>query len=203
MSDSVWPHRWQPTRLRCPWDSQGKNTGVGCHFLLQCMKVKVKSLSGVWPSATPWTAAFQAPPSMGFSRQEYWSGVPLPSPLSHWNLSYIIFNRFLLGTAAAPSKLSFSCCATRPSHSHASSTLHDINHAGFSKAYVTPMPRPCLAQPSDSLGFDSVRVGSGLGGRGGYDLRWLSTRFQWRSYRPMELIANWWSLVGLFMNQIY
>ena len=42
-------------------------------------KVKVKSLSRVWPSATPWTAAFQAPPSMGFSRQEYWSGVPLPS----------------------------------------------------------------------------------------------------------------------------
>ena len=43
-------------------------------------KVKVKSLSGVWPSATPWTAAYQAPPSLGFSRQEYWSGVPLPSP---------------------------------------------------------------------------------------------------------------------------
>ena len=40
MSDSVWPHRWQPTRLPCPWDSPGKNTGVGCHFLLQCMKVK-------------------------------------------------------------------------------------------------------------------------------------------------------------------
>ena len=34
------PHRWQPTRLPCPWDSPGKNTGVGCHFLLQCMKVK-------------------------------------------------------------------------------------------------------------------------------------------------------------------
>ena len=43
-------------------------------------KVKVKSLSRVWPSATPWTAARQAPLSMGFSRQEYWSGVPLPSP---------------------------------------------------------------------------------------------------------------------------
>ena len=44
------------------------------------LRVKVKSLSRVWPSATPWTAAHQAPPSMGFSRQEYWSGVPLPSP---------------------------------------------------------------------------------------------------------------------------
>ena len=43
-------------------------------------KVKVKSLSHVRPSATPWTAVFQAPASMGFSRQEYWSGVPLPSP---------------------------------------------------------------------------------------------------------------------------
>ena len=40
MSDSVQPHRWQPTRLPRPWDSPGKNTGVGCHFLLQCMKVK-------------------------------------------------------------------------------------------------------------------------------------------------------------------
>ena len=43
-------------------------------------KVKVKSLSHVWLLATPWTAAQQAPPSMGFSRQECWSGVPLPSP---------------------------------------------------------------------------------------------------------------------------
>ena len=40
MSDSVQPHRRQPTRLRHPWDSPSKNTGVGCHFLLQCMKVK-------------------------------------------------------------------------------------------------------------------------------------------------------------------
>ena len=84
MSDSVRPHRRQPTRLPRPWDSPGKNTGVGCHFLFQCMKVKVKlkvkSLSPVRLLATPWTVARQAPPSMGFSRQEYWSGVPLPSP---------------------------------------------------------------------------------------------------------------------------
>ena len=44
-------------------------------------KVKVKSLSRVWLVATPWTAAYQAPLSIGFSRQEYWSGVPLPSPI--------------------------------------------------------------------------------------------------------------------------
>ena len=73
------PHRRQPTRLPRPWDSPGKNTGVGCRFLLQC--VKVKSLSRVQLVATPWTAAQQAPLSMGFSRQEYWSGVPLPSPI--------------------------------------------------------------------------------------------------------------------------
>ena len=43
VSDSVRPHRRQPTRLPHPWDSPGKNTGVGCHFLLQCMKVKSES----------------------------------------------------------------------------------------------------------------------------------------------------------------
>ena len=51
-------------------------------------KVKVKSLSSVWLLVTPWTAAYQAPRSMGFSRQEYWSGVPLPSPSD--TLEYII-----------------------------------------------------------------------------------------------------------------
>ena len=43
MSDSVLPHRRQPTRLPCPWGSPGKNTGVGCHFLLQCVRVKSES----------------------------------------------------------------------------------------------------------------------------------------------------------------
>ena len=43
LTDSVWPHRRPPTRLLCPWDSPGKNTGVDCHFLLQCMKVKSES----------------------------------------------------------------------------------------------------------------------------------------------------------------
>ena len=148
MSDSVRPHRRQPTRPCHPWDSPGKNTGVSCHAFLQGIfptqglnwvshtagrfftiwvtaaaaakwlqscptlrdpidgsppgpaipgilqartlewvaisssnawkrKVKVKLLSHVQLLATPWTAAYQAPPSMGFSRQEYWSGVPL------------------------------------------------------------------------------------------------------------------------------
>ena len=68
-------------RLPRPWDSPGKNTGVGCHFLLQCLKVKSeREVSQSCLLATPRTAAYQAPPSMGFSRQEYWSGVPSPSP---------------------------------------------------------------------------------------------------------------------------
>ena len=48
MSDSVRPHRRQPTRLPRPWDSPGKNTGVGCHFLLQCMNVKSESEVAQW-----------------------------------------------------------------------------------------------------------------------------------------------------------
>ena len=82
MSNSVRPQRRQPTRLPHPWESPDENTEAGCHFLLQCMKVKrvkVKSLSCVRLLATPRTAAYQAPPSLGFSRQEYWSGVPLSS----------------------------------------------------------------------------------------------------------------------------
>ena len=64
------PQRRQPTRLCRPWDSPGKNTGADCHFLFQCrkVKVKVKSLRHVRLLATPWTAAYQAPLSMGFSR---------------------------------------------------------------------------------------------------------------------------------------
>ena len=129
VSDSVRPHRRQSTRPRHPWDSPGKNTGVGCHFLLQCMKVKRESevaqscptlsdpmdcslpgssfhgifqarvlewdaiafshmhyamlshFSHVQLCVTPQTAAHQAPPPLGFSRREHWSGLPFPSPM--------------------------------------------------------------------------------------------------------------------------
>ena len=76
------PRGLQPTRVLCPWDSPVKNTGVGCYFLLQCMKVKSESeVAQSCPTVvTPWTAASQASLSMGFSRQKYWSGVPSPSP---------------------------------------------------------------------------------------------------------------------------
>ena len=83
VSNSVRPHRRQPTGLPRPWDSPGKNTGVGCHFLLQCMKVESENWKGsclvVSDSSRPHTAGYQAPLSMGFSRQEDWSGVPSPS----------------------------------------------------------------------------------------------------------------------------
>ena len=94
VSNSVQPHRRQSTRLPQPWDSPGKNTGVGCHFLLQCMKVKSESeVAQSCPTlGTPWTAAHQTPPSMGFFRQEYWSRVPLPSLKKYG--SYRKFKRF-------------------------------------------------------------------------------------------------------------
>ena len=62
-------------------------------------KVKVKSLSRIQLLATPWTAAHQAPPSMGFSRQEYWGGVPLPSPILTLVTSFYIFHISVLPAA--------------------------------------------------------------------------------------------------------
>ena len=75
-------HRRQPSRLPRPWDSPGRTLEwVAISFSNAWKwKVKVKLLSRVQLFTTPWTAAYQAPLSMGFSRQEYWSGVPLPSP---------------------------------------------------------------------------------------------------------------------------
>ena len=90
MSNSVRPHKWQPTSLSHLWDSPGKNTGVGCHFLLHAWKwkVKVKSLSCVWLFATPWTVAYQAPLSKGCSRQECWSELTFPAPLITASIHY-------------------------------------------------------------------------------------------------------------------
>ena len=68
-------------------------------------KVKVKLLSHVWLFVTPWTAAHQAPPSMGFSRQEYWSGVPLPSPILAQSLV-----KFISIELVMPSNYFILCC---------------------------------------------------------------------------------------------
>ena len=77
VSDSVRPHRRKPTRLPRPWDSPGKNTEVGCHFLLQCMKVK--SEREVTQSCPTLSDPMDcSPPGSflhGIFRQEYWSGV--------------------------------------------------------------------------------------------------------------------------------
>ena len=93
-SDSVRPHRRQPTRLRVPGILQARTLEWLAISFSNAWKwkVKVKSLSCVPLLATPWTAAHQAPPSMGFSRQEYWSGVPLPSLLDHIVVFFFFFN---------------------------------------------------------------------------------------------------------------
>ena len=82
MSDSVRPHiDGSPPGSPVPGILQARTLEWVAISFSNAWKVKMKSLSRVRLLATPWTAAYQAPPSMGFSRQEYWSGVPLPSPL--------------------------------------------------------------------------------------------------------------------------
>ena len=98
MSHSVRPQRRQPTRLPRPWDSPGKNTGVGCHFLLQCMKVKSESeVAQLRPTpATPWTSAYQAPPSMGFfqARVLEWGAIAFSRLLTRYILfQFVITNK--------------------------------------------------------------------------------------------------------------
>ena len=85
MSDSVRPHRRQLTRLPRPWNSPGKDTGVGCHFLLQCMKAKSESeVTQSCPTLSdPMDCSLPGSSIYGFLRQEYWSGVPLPSLRTH------------------------------------------------------------------------------------------------------------------------
>ena len=82
MSNSLRPHRRLPTRLPHHWDSPGKNTGVGCHCLLQRMKGKSESeVTQSCPTGSdPMDCSLPGSSAMGFSRQEYWRGVPWPSP---------------------------------------------------------------------------------------------------------------------------
>ena len=80
-ADSVRHHRRQPIRLPHPWDSPGKNNGVGCHFLLQYMKVKSESevAQSCLTVSDPMDCSLPGSSVHRFSRREYWSGVPLPS----------------------------------------------------------------------------------------------------------------------------
>ena len=82
MSDSVRPHRRQTTRLPRPWDSPGKNTGVGCHFLLQCTKVKSQSeVAQSCPTlSNPIDCSLPGSSIHGIFQARR-SGVPLPSPI--------------------------------------------------------------------------------------------------------------------------
>ena len=91
VSDSARPHRWQPFRLPLPGILQARTLEwVAISFSIAWREKWKWNHSVVSNSATPWTAAYQTPLSMGFSRQEYWSGLPLPSPSEcvgpRWNL---------------------------------------------------------------------------------------------------------------------
>ena len=89
MSESVQPHRQQPTRLPPPWDSPGKNTGVGCHFLLQFMKVKSESeVAQSCPTLLdPMDCSLLGCSTHEISKQEFWC---------------IEVNNLLLGSARVP-----------------------------------------------------------------------------------------------------
>jgi len=103
-------------------------------------KVKVKSLSRVWLLATPWTATYQAPPSMGFSRQQYWRGVPLPSPLS-------IFTHLNLRTRLSPASSLPFLVSVKPL----------VSDSGLFPGFLFPYSCPSKAHPSDSL-FQSAFI---------------------------------------------
>ena len=104
MSNSVRPHRQQPTRLPRPWDSPGKNTGAGCHFLLQCMKVKSESeVAQSCPTlATPWTAAYQA-------KVLEWGAIAF----SEWLVKHL-----QMSSPTAPASLSFHSLNQRHPEQH-------------------------------------------------------------------------------------
>ena len=100
-------------------------------------KVKVKSLSRVQLLATPWTAAHQAPPSMGFSRQECWSGVPLPSPPYYISWYYKL------------RRLSSQKTGTYPSLSPSHPTLKSVT-LSLSSVYLDPLHFSPSSQPLSS-----------------------------------------------------
>ena len=131
MSDSVWPHRRQPTPPGSPVPGilQARTLEwVAISFSNACKwKGKVKSLSRVRLLATPWTAGRRAPPSMGFSRQEYWSGVPLPSPhllsseVNIFSYSLLFKTNFLSifrFTAKQETGIEISHISSAPTHTH-------------------------------------------------------------------------------------
>ena len=104
----MWPYRWQPTSLPRPWDSPGKNTGVGCHSVLVnfffIVVVSVQLVSHVWLFETPWAASRQAPLSFTIS----WSFLKLVSFESVMLSNHIILCHLLLPPSIFPSIMVFS-----------------------------------------------------------------------------------------------
>ena len=100
MSDSVRPHRRQPTRLPRPWDSPGKNTGVGCHFLLQCMKVNSESeVAQSCPTLSDPTDC--SPPGSSVhgifqARVLEWGAIAFSDPAYKWHLKNISYANMCL-----------------------------------------------------------------------------------------------------------
>ena len=164
----------QSTRLLCPWDSPGKNTGVGCHFLLKCMHACMLSrFSHVRLCATLWTAAHQAPLSLGFSRQEYWSGLPFPSPIMQQRLKKN-YKNILYITKVENSRRISSICHFRfqngrnrvtvaislPSQDLRGDTYAMLSH--FSHVRLCATPQTAAHQAPPSLGFSRQEHWSGL-----------------------------------------
>ena len=178
MSESVRPHRRQPTRLPRPWESPGKNTGwVAVSFSkARKWKVKVKSLSRVWLLATPWSAAHQAPPSKGFSRQEDWSRLPLPSPQTHGNTWGSWSPKWARGLARE--------MLTDWLHVWAGSGDHDTLHSSHCKSPLQRAKNLRLIPPLDLL-EEHPRVGSYLALR-----RELSKETQVLYWQRKDLIAK-------------
>ena len=111
MSDSVRPHRWQPTRLPRPWDSPGKSTVVGCHFLLQCMKVKRESeLAQFCPTLSdPMECSLPGSSIHGIFQARVLEWVPLPSPNDYLNKCKGIIISRSLDEAKWNSHLTLKC----------------------------------------------------------------------------------------------
>ena len=99
MSDSVRPQRWQPTRLPRPWGSLGKNTGVGCHFLLQCMKEKSESevAQSCLTVRDPMDYSLPGSPVHGIfqARVLEWGAIAMRDSSKMWTYS---FNKHFLNT---------------------------------------------------------------------------------------------------------
>ena len=156
MSDSVRPHRRQPTSLPRPWDSPGKNTGVGCHFLLQCMKVKSESeVSQSCPTLNnPMDCSLPGSPVHGIfqARVLEWGAIACSAPYARpvlkikwdyfndqWVASYSM-NAFLITVIVHDDARSYFSPFLWP-YRHFCSLASLLNHLPYSSAIpgITPI----------------------------------------------------------------